>query len=1026
MGTILLLGLLLIVFIRSALTQKLILEIQEKGIYIAKHLADASVGPLLKDQTGNLQLMIDELTSDSDVEYVFIRDTHEGIPASTFKDGFPADLKDINIPDSSQEYGMKSYKSEGVNMYDIAVPIMKGELGTVHVGISEAFIRGSVADIISLILEIVAGILVLGTVAAIIFARRVTKPLSELVETSKKIGGGNFDIKVIVRTDDELGQLGLTFNTMVDHLKDTTVSRDELKRSYEFTKTVLNSMNDSVSIIDVGTFRIIGVNTIFLKEFGVEEAEVIGKTCYEVTHKQLHPCAPPHDICPLMETMNTGKYSHAEHRHYTKDGDIRYVEVSTSPIFDNSGRLIQVVHVSNDVTDRKMIEERLLAEGDRAQNYLDIAGVMLLAIDADRKVTLINKKGCDILGHEESDVVGKNWFDNFIPERSRDEAKAAFDRLMTGEMTSAGYFENFVLTHYGTEKIIAWQNTILRDHRGNVIGTLSSGEDITKRRQAEAEVARNQEELINNHEALNKLFRAVEIANKEQQKIMDSLGDIIILTDDEGKIKRINSAIRKFTDKPYHEILDHIWEELIYENELEATTLYEGRTELLHKPSQKWFELQAYPFEYVELGFSGNVITIHETTEIKKITEELENYSKRTNEDRMKLQNALDQISALMQNVARQTDTSIRLTSDNLKKCYEVKNCSTKDCACYGKGPMRCWQVAGTFCGGKVQGSFAHKYNNCSGCEVFKEATQDPFYQIGEHFNNMMHVLEVKSRELEDAYSELKNTQAQILQREKMASIGQLAAGVAHEINNPTGFIMSNLGTLGKYVDKLTEYINAQSLALESIKAEELSAGLKETRKKLKLDYVIGDVGQLIQESIDGAERIKKIVQNLKNFSRVDQAEYKAADINECIESTLNIVWNELKYKTTVEKEYGSLPLIKCYPQQLNQIFMNLLVNAAQAIEKQGTIKIKTWNGNGDGTVNISISDTGSGIPEDKLDKIFDPFFTTKPVGKGTGLGLSIVYDIVKKHKGDIRVESTVGSGTAFTIKIPVVEEPQH
>ncbi|MEW6601830.1 MAG: ATP-binding protein, partial [Nitrospirota bacterium] len=403
------------------------------------------------------------------------------------------------------------------------------------------------------------------------------------------------------------------------------------------------------------------------------------------------------------------------------------------------------------------------------------------------------------------------------------------------------------------------------------------------------------------------------------------------------------------------------------------------------------------------------------------ITAELESYSRKTNEDRIKLKNALDQISSLMQNVTRQTDTSIRLSSDNLKKCHELKNCSKKDCECYGKEPMRCWQIAGTYCGGQVQGAFAQKYNNCSSCEVFKEATKDPIYEIGEHFNNMMHVLEVKSRELENAYSELKNTQAQILQREKMASIGQLAAGVAHEINNPTGFILSNLGTLGKYVDKLTEYIDAQSLALESLKADEVTAVLNDTRKKLKLDYVIEDVGQLINESIEGAERIKKIVQNLKTFSRVDQAEHKMADINECIESTLNIVWNELKYKTTVEKEYGPLPMTKCYPQQLNQIFMNLLVNAAQAIEKQGTIRIRTWNG--DGSINVSISDTGSGIPEDKLGRIFDPFYTTKPVGQGTGLGLSIVYDIVKKHKGDIRVESKVGNGTVFTLKIPVEGE---
>ena len=163
----------------------------------------------------------------------------------------------------------------------------------------------------------------------------------------------------------------------------------------------------------------------------------------------------------------------------------------------------------------------------------------------------------------------------------------------------------------------------------------------------------------------------------------------------------------------------------------------------------------------------------------------------------------------------------------------------------------------------------------------------------------------------------------------------------------------------------------------------------------------------------------KKIIENLKTFSRVDEAEHQVTNINDCIESTLNIVWNELKYKATVTKEYGEIPVTKCYPQQLNQVFVNLLVNASHAIEKQGEIKIKTWNGNG--MVNISVSDTGSGIEQDKIEKIFEPFFTTKPVGKGTGLGLSITYDIIKKHNGEITVESELGKGTTFTIKIPVI-----
>jgi len=803
-------------------------------------------------------------------------------------------------------------------------------------------------------------------------------------------------------------------------ISDIRKANEDLKQSYDFIATVINSINDGLLIINVDDFTIAGTNRTFLEEGGFDISEVIGRKCHEVTHMLSNPCAAPDDMCPLMETRATGKHANAEHIHYSKNGDKHYIEVSTSPIFDKTGKLTQVVHVARDITEKKSTEAEIIAERDRAQNYLDVAGVMLVAIDAEQKVTLINKKGCEILGQKENEIIGKNWIDTYISESVRSEVREVFNRLMAGDIEADEYYENHILSSDGSEKIIAWRNTVLKDTSGNIAGTLSSGENITKRKQAEKALQQNQSELIAKHEELNELFKRVEIANIERQKTMDSMGDMIILTDYEGTVKRINKAVIQFARKSYDSIIGTNWESFISDHNLQATTLYEGSTELMHPPSGKWFELKAYPYEDVDLHMSGNVITIHETTEIKKISAELEHHHRISNEHRLKLQAALDQISMLMQNVSDKTDTTIRLSNKRLKKCYEVKNCKKEDCACYGKEAMRCWQVAGTYCGGKIQGSFAQKYDNCSGCEVFKEATSDSIYQIGEHFNNMMHVLETKNRELEAAYSELKNTQAQILQREKMASIGQLAAGVAHEINNPTGFIMSNLGTLGKYADKLTTFIEAQTKVIESLSAGEYPDELKETRKKLKLDYILEDLGMLINESLDGADRIKKIVQNLKSFSRLDEAEFKPSDINECIESTLNIVWNELKYKATVEKDYGKIPMIKCFPQQLNQVFMNLLVNGAHAIESQGTIKIKTWNG--DGALHISISDTGSGIPEDKIKRIFEPFFTTKPVGKGTGLGLSITYDIVKKHNGDIMVSSEVGKGTEFTITLPFDE----
>jgi two-component system NtrC family sensor kinase len=284
--------------------------------------------------------------------------------------------------------------------------------------------------------------------------------------------------------------------------------------------------------------------------------------------------------------------------------------------------------------------------------------------------------------------------------------------------------------------------------------------------------------------------------------------------------------------------------------------------------------------------------------------------------------------------------------------------------------------------------------------------------------------LEQKNIELEKAYAELKAAQSQILQQEKMASVGQLAAGIAHEINNPMGFIISNINTLRKYVAKMWDFVDAQKTVIEE---QSVSSGndaglraVEEKRSSIKIDYIREDLESLITESLDGADRVIKIVQDLKSFSRLDEAEYKLADINAGIESTINIVWNELKYKVNLIRDYGEIPQTICNPGQLNQVFLNVLLNGAHAIDDHGDIYVRTRLENG--RINIIISDTGKGMSPEVQKRIFEPFYTTKDVGKGTGLGLSIAYDIIKKHDGDIEVESTIGKGSSFTIRIPVVE----
>ena len=720
----------------------------------------------------------------------------------------------------------------------------------------------------------------------------LTKPVDPIELTVKAV-----NLLKIKEYEDALKQQNDRLeNTVTSRTADLNAEKEERRlteyanrKLNEFSRTVLDSMHDALSIIDTKDFRILSVNKQFLKNYGYESgSEVLGRTCYELTHNRQDVCTPPLDACPLQETVETGQYVLATHHHCDSAGKIRHIEIETTPIRDETGEIRMVIHVERDITRRKADEE----------------------------------------------------------------------------------------------------------------------------------------ELVRKHDKLQTLFEQVALIKKEWELSMDCTKDMILMIDDIGRIKRCNRTMRDFTGLQYTDILQRHWREFLNSFGLSADRLaeepLEQSAELYHQQSRQWFALNSYPYDDKEIGLTGTVLTLHDVTQLKNMTEALEITNRVVEENREKLQDALDQLSNLIEQVTLKKDFSIRFSNPNLRKCREVMNCSRKECLCYEGEATRCWQEAGTFCGGKVQGQFIEKFGSCAECPTFKYATEDPIYQIGENFNNMMHILALQHNELEQAYNDLKIAQSQITQQEKMASIGQLAAGVAHEINNPTGFIMSNLGSLQKYADRLTEFIRIQSEALANLPSEDAET-VEKQRKSLKVDYIIDDLRNLVKESLDGADRIKKIVQDLKSFSRVDEAELKMADINIGIESTINIVWNELKYKATVKKEYGDIPQIRCNPGQLNQVFMNILMNAAHAIEKQGEIGIRTWAEND--MLKVLISDTGSGIPKDKLNRIFEPFYTTKEVGKGTGLGLSIAYDIVKKHKGSIEVESEAGKGTTFVITIPITQE---
>lgn len=292
----------------------------------------------------------------------------------------------------------------------------------------------------------------------------------------------------------------------------------------------------------------------------------------------------------------------------------------------------------------------------------------------------------------------------------------------------------------------------------------------------------------------------------------------------------------------------------------------------------------------------------------------------------------------------------------------------------------------------------------------------------------LRHLSELTSlnMQLHDTQEKLMQSQQQLVQSEKMASIGQLAAGVAHEINNPIGYVFSNFGSLQTYLADILGLLERYIEAEAHLDQPPVREALQGMRKKIDLDFLREDILSLMNESREGIERVRKIVQDLKEFSHVDASpDWQWVDLHRGLESTLNIAHNEIKYRAEVIREFGQLPQILCLPSQLNQVFMNILVNAAHAMEgrERGTITVRTGTENGG--VWVDIADNGCGMPPEVMGRIFDPFFTTKAVGKGTGLGLSLSYGIVQKHHGHINVCSEPGQGTTFHIWLPV-NQPQE
>ncbi|TWJ19458.1 PAS domain S-box protein [Geobacter argillaceus] len=862
--------------------------------------------------------------------------------------------------------------------------------------------------------------LILATVIWLVMAR-ITAPLIRFTRHVASLPGKVGEDKYFRdAAADEIGTLAETFNAMVGELERQQM---ELQTQKNFAEKLISNATAPIFVLD-SLHRIVFWNKACEKLTGFMAEAMIGtERQWEPFYSQRRPTLADviisHDQEKLPELYDKSSPStlakeglQSEGWYSGLGGKDRYIFFEAAPIRNADDALVAVIETLQDITERKIAEDNVILLKDFYLSLFEEFPAFIWRAGTDAKCNYLNKTWLDFTGRTLEQDLGDGWAEGVHPE-DRDYCLATY--LEASEARRPFRMEYRLRRWDGVYRWVVNFGRPFNDFDGVFAGYIGSCYDITESREAE--------------ESLRKLSRAVEQSPAS-----------IVITDVRGGIEYVNPKFTQLTGYEFEEVQGknprimksdanppEVYEELWRA----ITSGREWRGELLNRKKsgeRYWENVTIAPVSDTD-GVITHFLAIKEDITARKEAEEA------LRQSREKLEKHHEQLSDLflqVQQGKREWEQTLDCISDLVilvDEAERVRRCNLAVVELVGK-PFD--DILGTDwrtlllapdieTRGRTQWSmqFYHSQSEKWFYLTYYPIKDDDISGAVITFHDFTE-LKRASEALETALKELKEAHSQMLQKEKMASIGQLAAGVAHEINNPIGFVNSNLGTLDKYVGRMIEFIQAQGEALSSSASQEVGEVIASQRKKLKLDYIIEDSRKLIQESLDGTDRVRKIVQNLKSFSRVDESEYKRENLNNCLESTLNIVWNELKYKATVEREYGELPETRCYPQQLNQVFMNLLVNAAHAIESQGTITIRSWAEGAD--IFIAISDTGSGIPDELHSRIFEPFFTTKEVGKGTGLGLSISYDIVKKHGGEILLESVVGEGTTFTVRLPVTD----
>ena len=701
---------------------------------------------------------------------------------------------------------------------------------------------------------------------------------------------------------------------------------------------------------------------------------------------------------------------------------LAYLIIFTSTFVSLIIFMIVMFWLNSLMNDQKRKDSSLRESEARLRLAMNRMPIGCIVWDMDFRVVNWNPAAEKIFGFTADEVRGHQPYDLIVPKEATPHVEAIWRQLCSGDETAHSVNEN--TTKDGRTILCSWINTPLIRSDGTITGVLSMVQDISERKMAEKKL-KNSEELY--------------------RTIIENSNDLIWGLTPDALFSFINQRAADVTGYAIDDWLGKTFAPMVEPDDLPMVLALHDKImagERVHyevrgkKADGGKLLLSVNASPIIKDGkVSGTISFASDITERKKAEQELCKKNVELSLFRNLIDNSSDAIMVIDPKTQRLLDFNDTLCKTLGYSREELLTMTPADFdPSFSPDTIRMIEEQFKQSGG-AHFEAMHRRKNGSTFPVeirIKLVSFDKPYAISiasditgrkraeKKLSEHLQRITAEHAQLVEANRQLTQAQSQLLQSEKMAAIGLLAAGVAHEINNPVGYVNSNLGTLGKYLADIFVVVDKYETVCEPAKIDNpLLEELRKFKATINLDHIREDAKALIAESQQGLERVKNIVLDLKEFSHADSVDqWEWTDVHHELDSTLNIVWGELKYKCEVVKEYGTLPQIYCLPAQLNQVFMNLLVNAAQSIDVRGKITLRTGQ-DGD-NVWIEVSDTGMGIRAADIPRLFDPFFTTKPVGKGTGLGLSVSYKIVEKHHGKIEVRSEIGKGSTFRVWLPV------